>query len=91
MKKLFKKLKDSKVIKSVIDLAADSLPFGTTARNLVKNLWKDENNDGKIQFNEVRWDLIGGLVGIAILLRFDIISVEGLTSAANIILKVLGG
>lgn len=91
MKKIFKKLKESKIINSIIDLAADSLPFGTTARKVVSNLWTDKNDDGKIQFKEIRWDLIGGLIGIAVLLRFDIITVEGLTSAANMILKVLGG
>ena len=91
MKKKFKDTKVGKVLKFGVNLAADSLPFGTTAKNIVSNLWSDKNEDGKIQFGEIRWDLIGGLIGIAVLLRFEIITVEGLTQAANVILKVLGG
>ena len=91
MKKLFNKIKESKVFRTVIDLAADSLPFGTTAKNIIGNLWTDVNSDGRVQFGEVRWDLIAGLIGMAILLRFDVITVEGLSDAANIILKIMGG
>ncbi|MDA1120884.1 MAG: hypothetical protein O2887_10420 [Bacteroidetes bacterium] len=91
MKKKFKNTKVGKILGSVVNLAADSLPFGTTVKNIFSSLWIDNNEDSKIQFGEIRWDLIGGLIGIAVLLRFEIITVEGLTQAANVILKVLGG
>jgi len=99
MKKLFNKLKDSKVVKKfigpVIETIADIVPFGGVALKAVKgvanNIYEDKNKDGKVQLNEINWSYAATFFVIVLLLRFEIVSVDILLEAAKIILELVGG
>lgn len=98
MKKLFKKLKDSKVIKAlkpVVKTVAGFLPGGRPALDVLTSsasaLWEDKNNDGKVQLNEIKWEYIAGIIAMAILMRFEVVTKADLLNAAEVILTLLGG
>jgi len=99
MKKLFKRLNDSEfihkyvapVVKLVISFIPAGRPFLDVVVSAGKALWDDKNKDGKFQLNELRWEYIGGLIAVALLLRFDIIEKTDLIAIAEFILSLLGG
>ena len=87
--------KVGKVVSPAVDIAADALPFGTTAKNLIKGasgkLWKDKDGNGKISIDEIQWPQVTMLVSIILMLRFDIVDRETLEWIVDLAITVLAG
>lgn len=99
MKKLFKRIKESKVIKKFVGPAvgvlADGFPFGTTIlkgfTGAAGVVWEDKNQDGKVQLSEINWTYASTFIAVALLIRFDIVPVKVLLEAARVMLTLVGG
>jgi len=92
MKKLFKKLKDSKVFKNVIGPAAKIIagfipgarPLLDIGSDLVSKIWIDKNEDGKVQLNEIAWTQVAIFFGIIASLKFGLVDRETIEWIVNL-------
>lgn len=97
MKKLFKKLKDSKLFNNVVAPVALGIagfipgarPLLDIGSNAVSKLWVDKNEDGKIQLNEIAWPQIAIFFGIVVSLKFGLVDRETIEWIVNLALDVL--
>ena len=79
----------------MVKTAVGFIPGGRPALDIItsipKAVYEDKNKDGKIQLNEIRWEYIGGIIAMGVLMRFDLVSKADLVNAAEVILTLLGG